>query len=204
MASEGSCGPVLIADDDESARGEAAGVLAAAGLQVLEVASGEECLASARRESPALVVLEVDLPRLSGYEVCRELREEFGPRLPILFVSADRVEARDRVAGLYVGGDDYLAKPFHSGEFVARVMTLLRRVPAEEEAPVGMTQREREVLQLLADGLSQTAIARTLVISPRTVGTHIQNILRKLGVHSRTEAVALAYRAGLVRRRGTG
>lgn len=67
-----------------------------------------------------------------------------------------------------------------------------------------MTNREREILQLLADGFSPPAIARTLVISPRTVGTHIQNIMRKLDVHSRAEAVAHAYREGLVRPRQSG
>ena len=62
-----------------------------------------------------------------------------------------------------------------------------------------LTQREAQVLELLADGLTQTQIARQLVISPRTVGTHIQNLLGKLDVHSRAQAVALAHRLGLVR-----
>src|SRR5215212_7902659 len=177
MASEESCGPVLIVDPDASTRREAARLLADAGLHALGVASGEECLSQARRNPPSLVVIEVDLPRLSGYEVCRELREEFGERLPILFMSGDRVEPRDRVAGLFIGGDDYVAKPFHAGEFLARVASLLRRMPPAHRAPDGLTHREREVLQLLSEGLSQSAIARTLVISPRTVGTHIQNIL---------------------------
>jgi DNA-binding NarL/FixJ family response regulator len=192
-------GRVLIIDDDGSARNEAAQLLASAGISASEAATGEDGLARARRERPALVILEVGLPRLSGYEVCRELRDEFGNDLPILFVSGDRIEPRDRVAGLELGADDYLAKPFHAGEFLARVRCLLKRssVVAEPES-VGLTEREREILQLLADGHSQAAIATRLVISSKTVGTHIQNILTKLHVHSRAQAVARAYRGGLV------
>ena len=196
-----SCGPVLVVDDDRAARAEAVELLAEKGFATAEAASGEECLRAARRERPSLVVLEVDLPRLSGYEVCRELRQEFGDGLPILFVSTDRVEPRDHVAGLYVGGDDYLAKPFHAGEFLARVTRLIRREGRQQASgatPAGLTRREHEILELLAAGVSQREIAGTLVISPRTVGTHIQNILGKLEVHSRTEAVARAYQDGLV------
>jgi DNA-binding NarL/FixJ family response regulator len=198
-----SCGPVLVIDDDEPARAEIVRLLVETGLSTVEAASGEEGLRRARRDRPSLVVLEVALPRLSGYEVCHKLREEFGESLPILFVSTDRVEPRDRVAGLYVGGDDYLAKPFHAGEFLARVARLLRRdgvVQAPGASASGLTRRELEILGLLAAGVSQRGIASTLVISPRTVGTHIQSILGKLGVHSRTEAVARAYQDGLVER----
>ncbi len=66
-----------------------------------------------------------------------------------------------------------------------------------ESTEEGLTSREREVLSLLADGLTQDSIARQLVISPKTVATHIQRILSKLGVHSRAEAISYAYRAGL-------
>jgi RNA polymerase sigma factor (sigma-70 family) len=72
-------------------------------------------------------------------------------------------------------------------------------VSDEAESPLSrLTPREREVLELLLGGLTQEQIAERLVISPKTVGTHIQNILTKLGVHSRAQAVALAHRGGLV------
>jgi DNA-binding NarL/FixJ family response regulator len=199
LVTQRSGGHVLIIDDDRTARSEAVRLLTSAGIAVSEAATGEDGLARARRQRPALVVVEVGLPRLSGYEVCRELRDEFGDELPILFVSGDRVEPRDRVAGLELGGDDYLPKPFHSGEFIARVRCLLRRSSVGSPwDSSGLTEREREVLQLLADGHSQAAIAARLVISPKTVGTHIQSILAKLQVHSRAQAVARAYRGGLV------
>lgn len=103
------------------------------------------------------------------------------------------------MAGLLIGADDYLAMPFDSGELLARARRLLARAPSPVPSiDVPLTGREQQVLQLLADGLSQDEIAKELFISPKTVGTHIQRILAKLGVHSRTEAVALAFRHGLV------
>jgi DNA-binding NarL/FixJ family response regulator len=97
---------------------------------------------------------------------------------------------------------DYLAKPFAPDELLARIRAVLRSrsavarmTPALESC---LTAREREVLALLGDGASQTDIAARLVISPKTVAAHIDHILHKLGVHSRAQAVAVAYRDGLL------
>jgi DNA-binding NarL/FixJ family response regulator len=91
-------------------------------------------------------------------------------------------------------------KPFSPDELVARVQKLTGRFQAQPQAaPSRLTKREREVLSLLAEGKSQAQIARVLAISPKTVGTHIEHILSKLGVRSRSQAVALAYREGLVK-----
>jgi DNA-binding NarL/FixJ family response regulator len=199
--SEQSCGPVLIADGDAKSRSAAGGLLRSVGLAVIEASNGGEALATARRVNPPLVIMDVDLPHLSGYEVSRQLRAHFGDEIAIMFVSGDRVEPRDRVAGLYLGADDYLVKPFDPGEFLARVNRLLARSNRGIGPPLPqsqLTRRENEVLSLLAQGVPQTAIARDLVISPKTVGNHIQNVLRKLGAHSRAQAVALSYRNGLV------
>jgi len=70
---------------------------------------------------PLLVVLEVALSDLSGYEVCRQLRDEFGEELPIILVSGERVDPLDRAVGLLIGADDYLVKPLDADEFLARV-----------------------------------------------------------------------------------
>ena len=145
-------------------------------------------------------MLDVRLPGLCGYEVCRQLRDEFGEALPILFVSGDRVEAIDRTAGLLVGADDYLVKPFDPDEFLARVRRLVSRAAAPETNGHAheLTNREHEVLRLLADGLGPVEIARRLVITRKTVGHHVEHIYRKLGVQSRAQAVAAAYRRNLV------
>jgi DNA-binding NarL/FixJ family response regulator len=202
---------VLVVDNDPRFRAFVRDLLERAGFEVAEADDGEAALSVAALKRPELVLLDVCLPRASGYEVCRELRDRFGDSLGIIFVSGERIESIDRVSGLLLGADDYLAKPFDPDELLARVRTILRRVSRPSGngngngralaggVPDGeLTPRELEVLQLLAEGMTQPQIARRLVISPRTVGTHIQNLLGKLDVHSRAQAVALAHRMGLV------
>ena len=151
----------------------------------------------ADRLSPSLIVLEVTLEEITGYEVCRELRERYGDEARIMFVAGTRVEPLDRVAGLLIGADDYVVKPFDSDELNARLRSLTRRRNSRPAAaPNGgtkldvLTPREREVIGLLARGRGQNEIAQELFISVKTVATHIQRVLAKLGVHSRAQAVA--------------
>jgi DNA-binding NarL/FixJ family response regulator len=191
--------PILIVDDDPAMRELLSSLLDQAGLSTRQAATGEEALADARKERPRLVLLDVRLPGVSGYEVCRELRERYGEQLPIVFLSGERVESFDRAAGLLLGADDFVVKPFAPDELLARVRRLVARfTPATEEADrQKLTRREAEVLHLLANGLAQPEIAKELVISPKTVSSHIQHILAKLGVHSRAQAVAAVHR-GLI------
>lgn len=175
------------------------------GYETQQARNGREALEAARQVQPALVLLEVNLSEVSGYEVCRELRERFGNDIAIIFLSGDRTEPYDRVAGLLLGADDYIVKPFDEGELLARVRSALRHSMVSANngssqadlAVETLTSREREVLKLLAHGLTQAEIARELFISPKTVGGHIQRVLEKLGVHSRAQAVALAHEQGL-------
>ena len=196
--------PLLIVDDDQGFRALATELLASAGFETCEAASGREAVALARVERPLLVVLDVRLPDVSGHEVCRQLRQEFGEDLPIVFVSGDRVEALDRSAGLLLGGDDYLVKPVNSDEFLARVHRLVQRSSARRlrrptgEAKPALTKREREVLKLLTLGRSKQEIADALVISAKTVASHLQRLMTKLGVHSQAQAVAAAYQRDLI------
>jgi DNA-binding NarL/FixJ family response regulator len=190
---------VLIVDDDEGFRALIAETLEQAGFSTVEAATGQAGLAAARRVRPNLVVLDVRLPDLSGYEVCRELRDELGEDLPILFVSGERPESFDRVAGLLVGGDDYLAKPLALDELLTRARLLIDRPPAAAGGDdFGLTEREQQVLALLAEGLSPAQIADELVISSSTVGTHVEHIYSKLGARTRAHAVGIAYRHGLL------
>lgn len=203
-------GTILIVDDDEELRARVCDLFGRAGYAVREAATGEEALRLVLEEKPGLVLLEVQLPDLSGYQVCRELRDSFGDELPIVFLSGRRTESGDRVAGLLVGADDYLVKPVALDELFVRVRRLIGRAAqpstrangangsngANGESP--LTNREREVLCLVAEGMAQKEIAGRLVISPKTVGTHIERILWKLGAHSRAQAVAMAYRDGLL------
>jgi two-component system nitrate/nitrite response regulator NarL len=115
----------------------------------------------------------------------------------LIFLSGTRTDRLDQIAGLLIGADDYIVKPFDPEDLLARA----RRAVARSQSSGGanrddwpLTRRESEILALLADGLTQREIASRLFISPKTVGTHIQRILGKLGVHSRAQAVALAHR----------
>jgi len=202
MGRRREAGTILVADDDLQARSAIAEQLRRARYETIAVASGEAALDEARRERPALVVLDVSLRGLSAYEVCRSLREDYGDALPIIFVSRDRTESRDRVAGLLIGADDYLAKPFAPDELIARVEALVRRTRGSHNGVATprshLTPREHEILRVLAAGLPQAEIATHLVISQNTVATHIERVLGKLRVHSRAQAVALTYRDGLI------
>jgi len=192
-------GTILIADGDPAFRRVAAQALGATGLRIREATTGHEALDAAESEDIVLVVLEVHLEEMSGYEVCRRLRDERGEGLPILFVSQDRTEVFDRVAGLLVGADDYLTKPVSPDELIARVRRHLQRAAGSAAAPDSvLTAREREVLLLLAQGLGPIEIGAELSISPKTVATHVEHIYAKLGVHTRAQAVAKAFRLSLV------
>jgi len=192
-----TCGRVLVVDDDPAVVELVELALVDAGHATCCAYSGREAISAVAREAISAAVLDVNLPDRSGYEVCREIRRIYGAGLPIVFVSGDRKEPYDRVGGLLLGADDYLVKPFDPRELVARLDTLLRRARAfPGERP--LTPREFEVLTLLAEGLNQNEIANRLEIASKTVATHIERILGKLGVQSRAQAVAMAYRETLV------
>src|SRR3954447_22408626 len=95
------------------------------GFDVVSAATGRDALSAAVTEHPAVIVLDVMLPDLDGFEVCRRLRTE-GSRVPVLFLTA-RDGTEDKVRGLTLGGDDYLVKPFSLEELVARAQAVLRR-----------------------------------------------------------------------------
>jgi DNA-binding response OmpR family regulator len=197
-------GAILVVDENARFRAFACGLFARAGFRTAEASTGEDAMTAAREERPALVVLDVCLPDVSGFEVCQRLRSELWDDLPIVFVSADRIEALDRVAGLLLGGDDYLAKPVNADELLARTRRSLSRTKNQRAVPLrsprgpALTERELEILQLLAEGRGSKQIAQELVISPKMVASHLQRVLAKLSAHSRAEAVAIAYRDGLV------
>jgi DNA-binding NarL/FixJ family response regulator len=146
----------------------------------------------------------VNLPDVSGYQLCRELRDDFGDSLPIVFVSGSKTDQLDRISGLLLGADDYLVKPFDPDELIARVRRYAARVGLRKKSNSKgrtthtLTPRELDVLKMLAQGQSQKEIARDLFISSKTVATHIQRILGKLKVHSRAQAVAVAHRKQLI------
>lgn len=140
-ANSGPTATVLVVEDDRQIRRVVQGYLEQAGLRVLSAVDGVTGLALAQHEKPALIVLDLMLPGLDGWEITRRLRQDADPALAniyILMLTA-RVEEIDRVSGLTLGADDYVVKPFSPRELVARVQAALRRLqrlPAAAEASV--------------------------------------------------------------------
>jgi DNA-binding response OmpR family regulator len=180
------------------------------GHEVTPASDGETGYRLARETKPDLVVLDLMLPRMSGYEVCRKLRAD-GARVPILILSA-RGEEADRILGLDIGADDYMGKPFSLRELVARVRALLRRAAPATGAPerleyddvvvdfrryealradraLEMTRKEFGVLRLLVERAGEVVTRDALLRevwgyeatpTTRTVDNHVASLRAKL------------------------
>jgi two-component system response regulator MtrA len=123
---------VLLVEDDESVRRSTGLMLERAGLDIEGAANGEDALVDIARETFDLVLLDVMLPGIGGFEVCRRVRRF--SQVPIVFLTA-RADVSDVVAGLELGADDYVVKPFEGAELIARVRAVLRRNEKEPAAP---------------------------------------------------------------------
>ena len=117
---------MVIAERNRRSSTEIAAALERAGYSTVEVKTGAEALELARSEDVELLVLEVTLPDMTGFEVCRQIRGD-GDEVPIFFVSGTRTDSHDRVAGLLLGADDYMSKPLDPNELVARAHRHVRR-----------------------------------------------------------------------------
>jgi DNA-binding response OmpR family regulator len=130
---------ILVAEDDRDIADLIAHYLRRQGWEPHVVAAGDEAVAYAKRHPVDIVVLDLMLPGLSGLEVCRVLRgDKTTEAVPIIMVTA-RAEETDRIVGLDIGADDYLAKPFSPNELVARIRALLRRSKRAETPPATLT-----------------------------------------------------------------
>jgi two-component system response regulator RegX3 len=200
---------ILLVEDDEAMQYVIARTLESEGFDVERAADGEAGLASARARQFDVVLLDWMLPKLSGIELCRTLREESS--VPIIMLTARDAEV-DRVLGLELGADDYVAKPFSNAELVSRIRAVLRRRELDRERPrlarvgalvldpgrhrvevagepVQLTPTEFRLLALLASEpervFTREEIMRHLwesayVGDPRTVDVHVRNLRRKI------------------------
>jgi len=171
---------VLVVDDDPHIRDLLTFALQKAGLATREAADGEAALADIAAHRPDLVVLDINMPRMDGIEVCRRIRADGD--LPILFLSS-RDDEIDRILGMELGADDYVTKPFSPREVVARVAAILRRVTRKAPAPTagyftlgglsldadGWRAQWQEVDVALT--VTEFSIVRTLADAPRRVFT---------------------------------
>jgi DNA-binding NarL/FixJ family response regulator len=212
---------VLVADDQAAVRG---GLAALVGAQdhmevVAEAANGREAIDLARRTFPHVVLMDIRMPVLDGLEATRLICADANlARTRVLVLTTFDLD--EYVYGaLRAGASGFLLKEtrprevLHAIEVVAAGDALIapsitRRLIAEfaarqdpsqpPAALIELTDREREILRLVAEGLSNAEIAGRLVISPLTAKTHVSNVLRKLDCRDRAGLVALAYESGLV------
>lgn len=217
MTTPGPVVRVMVVDDHPLVRSAVARAIAGDGMVVVaEASTAEEALRLAPQVAPDILLLDIALPGMSGVELVREL----APRLPATRIVMLTMSSADRdvADAMRYGASGYLTKDLspealaralratQTGELVmprriaARLLARLLRRPApaepEGDLPVErLTARERDILRLLADGLSDRDIATALTISRRTVESHVSSILRKLDVHNRAEA-ARRYREG--------
>jgi DNA-binding NarL/FixJ family response regulator len=208
---------ILVADDDLGTRLAISDYLEMTGYAVLAAENGCEALKLVETHQPHLVVTDIAMPQMDGYELVRQIRQRPAMRLlPVVFLTA-KTAAHERIRGYQLGCDVYLAKPFDLQELGAVVRNLLERLQMIElewrssratasvpelpaaNLPTGessdsfnLTQREREVLQVLADGQSNVQIGEQLHLSPRTIEKYVSSLLRKTNTNNRAELVRFA------------
>ncbi|WP_219644531.1 response regulator transcription factor [Cohnella sp. CFH 77786] len=199
---------VLLVEDDDHIRAIVAGYLENERFRVLEAVSGRTALQIMDRESPDLILLDILLPDMSGFEVCEEIR--ISNDVPIVIMSG-RMDADDIILGFELGADDYITKPFDPQVLVMRVKARLLRnrmaactgaaettgEPAVRYAGL-LTSREAEIVTLMERGFTNEEIAQQLSLTVGTVKWFNSQIFAKLGVKSRMQAVAKLREMGRV------
>jgi RNA polymerase sigma factor (sigma-70 family) len=197
---------VFVVDDNAPVREAVASLLKSVGLRVQTFASAQEFLGAERPDAPACLVLDVRLPGLSGLDLQRELAEA-DVHIPIIFITGHG-DIPMSVRAMKAGAVEFLTKPFRDQDLLDAITQAValdrsRRQQRAELADLraryeSLTPREREVMALVAAGLSNDEIAQRLVVSPATAKTHVSRVLRKLDARDRAQLVVLAYETGLV------
>ncbi|PSB31083.1 response regulator transcription factor [Stenomitos frigidus] len=209
---------VLVVDDDATLRMALTRYLEKRGYLTQGVASGVEALKVFEQDPPDLVVSDVMMPEMDGFEFCRRLRSiRSGQLVPFIFLSS-KGDVEDRVQGHSIGADDYLIKPFEPRELLAKIEAQLertRRIHSEivllmqreshsstngsvaaTPNPLPLTPAEEKVFWEVIQGFTNKQIGDRLFVSPRTVQTHLSNILSKLQLENRSQLVRFAFERG--------
>lgn len=208
---------ILVVDDERILRMVVKRQLEFQGYQVRDASSGSEALSTIEEDLPDVIVSDVMMPEMDGLEFCRCLRStKEGQLVPFIFLSS-KGELDDRIVGLSMGADDYLIKPFEVRELVAKIEAQLERsrriseemtkikiqyaakkTASEEPEPLPLTPAEERVFWEVVQGLTNKQISDRLFISPRTVQTHLSNILGKLALDNRSQLVRFAFENGYI------
>ena len=194
---------VHVVDDDAAVRRSVGFMLKTSGVQVLSYESGPELLRNGSALAPGCVLLDIRMPGMDGLEVQQALQES-RVGLPVIIMTGHG-DVGLAVKAMKAGAVDFIEKPFEKATLFASLEEGFRRLSRKEatgdrrrDAEVrllGLTARERDVLDGLAQGLPNKTIAYDLGISPRTVEIHRANLMAKLGVRSLSEALRIAFAA---------
>ncbi|MBE9139166.1 response regulator transcription factor [Nodosilinea sp. LEGE 07088] len=200
---------VLIVDDDPILQMALTRRLQAQGFDVLRATSGQEALDLLRSTTADVVVSDVMMPGMDGFEFCQRLRSRpEGEMVPFIFLSG-LGELNNRVQGHLIGADDYLVKPFSANELVAKVKGAIARSQRLHSAlermaeqtnlaphPLPLTPAEERVFWEVVQGYTNKQVGEHLFLSPRTVQTHLSKILTKLNLENRSQLVRFAFEQG--------
>lgn len=181
---------ILVVEDDPNIRAIIRFALVKAGMQTVEAADGSEALARFDERVPDLIVLDIGLPELDGLEVCRRVRRT--SEVPILFLSA-RDDEIDRVLGLELGADDYVAKPFSPRELVARVGAILRRTRAGAPTTPEPTELKRGALAMTPEAHEATFEGRPVALTALEFAILKTLLARPTMVFTRDKILEAAY-----------
>lgn len=196
---------VHVVDDEEAVRDSLAIMLQVAGYAVTTWSDGASFLREVRRIQPGCVLLDMRMPDMDGLEVQRGMKER-NISMPIVVLTGHG-DVSTAVASMKAGAVDFLEKPMAKTPLISAIETAFQTIEGTDAARqravlaceriARLTAREQEVLRGLAQGLPNRNIAHDLAISPRTVEVHRANLMVKLGVRSLSDALRLAFSAGL-------
>ncbi len=211
---------ILIADDDPGIRLAVSDYLELSGYSVISAKNGQEALSLLESYRPHLLISDIKMPIVDGYDLVRQVRQRPEFRLlPVIFLT-ERRSTHERIRGYQVGCDLYLPKPFEMEELAAIIRNLLERsqivqsdrgfsrshqetdpnlsAPAPKQVSFNFTQREQQVLELLSTGLSNIDIGNKLHLSHKTIEKYVSSLFKKTETSNRAELIRLALENDLV------
>ena len=204
---------ILVADDNLGTRLSLSDYLEMSGYLVISAEDGQQALSMIETYHPHVLVTDINMPRMDGYDLVRQVRQKPAFRwLPVIFLT-ERTSTEERIKGYQTGCDLYLPKPFEMQELGAVIRSLVERPPwpdrlrsfdrdtlasSVQTKNLALTQREQQVLDLLTTPLSNVEIGNKLHLSPRTVEKYVSSLLRKTGTSNRSELLRFALENHLV------
>lgn len=192
---------ILLVDDDQQYTNFIKSSFIKRNFSVVHLKSGRQALAAIRKYHPDLIILEIKVPEINGFDLCKIIRKkEKYNRTPIIFLSNINSN-RAMMTGFELGADDYLTKSIDKEELIARILVLLHRskeVDHHTNHKESLSFQETRILQLMEKGYSNKEIAQKLSLTEGTIKVYNHVIYQKLQVKNRTQAIVRAMKEGII------